>query len=313
MTGLVTQRDFGHDVDGAGEMRSKRKSNGRHKPDCDYLWHLACYVGAGPANGEIDIIEFPNLVCDNLMALHTSEDCTIAGTGESGTLLTNDCGAGGGFAGCYTSPKKANSAGTNFNEGGGGVYAMEWTSVAIRIWFFPRGHIPPTVLSSHPDPSKFGVPDANFEGGCDIDKYFRNGTLIFNIEFCGTWAGPTFVSDGCPALNITSQWSSCNMFVAANPDAYKDSYFAVNYVHVYTTTPGSPPPPSSVLSSILPVAKPGTTDDCFGFNLEYNNVYEHNDYDSTAAATAFQSVKSTNFSTIADKLDSAYRSIGPGF
>lgn len=86
--------------------------------------------------------------------------------------------AGGGFAGCYTSPKKANSAGTNFNEGGGGVYAMEWTSVAIRIWFFPRGHIPPTVLSSHPDPSKFGVPDANFEGGCDIDKYFRNGTLI---------------------------------------------------------------------------------------------------------------------------------------
>lgn len=44
------------------------------------------------------------------------------------------------------------------------------------------------------------------------------------------------------------------MYVAANPDAYVDSYFAVNYVHVYTTTPGSAPPPSSALSSVLPVA-----------------------------------------------------------
>lgn len=44
------------------------------------------------------------------------------------------------------------------------------------------------------------------------------------------------------------------MYVAANPDAFVDSYFAVNYVHVYTTTPGSPSPSSSVLQSILPVA-----------------------------------------------------------
>lgn len=173
---------------------------------------------------------------------------------RAGTLQTNDCGFAGGFLGCSTSPNKSNTAGTDFNAAGGGVYAMEWSSTAIRVWNFPRGNIPPAVTSPNPDPTKFGIPDANFEGDCDIDTYFRNGTMIFNIEFCGGWAGPTFHQDGCPALNVSNAWSSCNMYVAANPQAYDETYWAVNYVHVYTTTPGTPPPASSVLSSVLPVA-----------------------------------------------------------
>lgn len=62
---------------------------------------------------------------------------------------------------------------------------MEWTSTAVRIWFWTRGQVPATVTSTNPDPSKFGVPDANFEGGCDIDSYFYNGTLIVghSIDF----------------------------------------------------------------------------------------------------------------------------------
>lgn len=32
--------------------------------------------------------------------------------------------------------------GEGFNQGGGGVYAMEWTSDGISVWFFPRRHIP---------------------------------------------------------------------------------------------------------------------------------------------------------------------------
>lgn len=99
-----------------------------------------------------------------------------------------------GFAGCYSSPTKPNNAGTDFNADGGGVYAMEWTSAAIKIWFFPREQIPASLKGPiPPDPTTFGTPDANFAGGCDIDKFFFNHSLIFNIEFCGSWAGPTFV------------------------------------------------------------------------------------------------------------------------
>lgn len=107
------------------------------------FWTLGAGSSPWPYYGEIDIIEYLNLKPNNSMALHTSEGCTIAGSGQTGRLLTNDCGKDLGVAGCYVSPGKPNSAGTDFNNIGGGVYAMEWTSVAIRIWFFPRGHIPP--------------------------------------------------------------------------------------------------------------------------------------------------------------------------
>lgn len=78
---------------------------------------------------------------------------------------------------------------------------MEWTSVAIRIWFFPRNAIPESITSGTPDVAAFGLPTANFQGSCDIDQYFYNHSLIFNIDFCGSWAGPTFITDGCPALD----------------------------------------------------------------------------------------------------------------
>lgn len=106
------------------------------------FWTLGSGSSNWPAYGEIDIIEYVNLKPNNSMALHTSENCTVAGSGQSGRLLTNDCGKDLGVAGCYVTPNKLDSAGTNFNDIGGGVYAMDWTSVAIRIWYFPRGAIP---------------------------------------------------------------------------------------------------------------------------------------------------------------------------
>lgn len=42
------------------------------------------------------------------------------------------------------------------------------------------------------------------------------------------------------------------MFVAANPQVYADSFWAVNYLHVYTSLPGTPPPPPTGLSSAVP-------------------------------------------------------------
>lgn len=52
-------------------------------------------------------------------------------------------------------------------------------------------------------------------------------------------------------------WTSCNDFVANNPEAFNDTYWQVNYLAVYTTPPAAPFPPSTSLSSV-PVA-PSTT------------------------------------------------------
>lgn len=58
-------------------------------------WPAFWLVGSGvwPATGEMDIIEQTNNQPQNIMSLHSSAEpnCSIAGTGLSGKLLTNDC------------------------------------------------------------------------------------------------------------------------------------------------------------------------------------------------------------------------------
>jgi len=85
---------------------------------------------------------------------------------------------------------------------------MEWTSTAIQIWFFPRDQIPASILEANgtvgPDPTTFGVPMANFQGSCDLDAHFYNHSLVFDTTFCGSYAGNTWLANGCPALDPTN-------------------------------------------------------------------------------------------------------------
>ena len=148
--------------------------------DSSYSWT----VGPDwPNSGEIDIVEGANQAAENLMSLHTTKNCTVAGSGESGTLITNNCFVDAVDqpinSGCAVrSLPNVNSFGAGFNSGRGGVYAMEWTSKAIKIWFFPRGSIPASITTGRPDPTTFGLPAANFEGSCDIDSRFLHQKLV---------------------------------------------------------------------------------------------------------------------------------------
>ena len=152
---------------------------GRH-PDDRRSWT----VGPDwPNSGEIDIIEGANQAAENLMSLHTAGNCTVAGSGESGTLVTNNCFVDGVDqpinSGCAVrNSPSIHSFGKDFNSRQGGVYAMEWTSKAIKIWFFPRGSIPASISAGRPDPATFGTPAANFQGSCDIESHFANQKLV---------------------------------------------------------------------------------------------------------------------------------------
>jgi hypothetical protein len=187
-----------------------------------------------PNSGEIDIIEGVNSQAANDMTLHTNPGCTISNTGAfSGQITTPNCdvNAPGQYtnAGCQIATHDTATYGTGFNANGGGVYATEWTSDAISIWFFRRGAIPGDLSSGNPNPSGWGKPAAKFEGGCNIDQHFKDHNLIFDMTFCGDWAGNVWGQDSVCA----SKASSCQAFVQNNPGAFTDAYWQVNSLKVY--------------------------------------------------------------------------------
>ncbi|RYO43104.1 hypothetical protein AA0111_g71 [Alternaria arborescens] len=197
------------------------------------LWLLSSSAD-WPQGGEVDILEGVNDYESNSVTLHTTTGCMVdnstsvrGGSGVAGDIeaapftglmSTDDCdvaapgqlknvgcsihapeimsgiqtGGGGNTdtGGAVPLP----SYGTEFNKAQGGVYAMEWSTIGISVWFFPReSHGFTENFSSNttlPDPSRWGTPIAYFSGsGCDFSERFRDLKIIFNIAFCGEWAG----------------------------------------------------------------------------------------------------------------------------
>ncbi|KAK7191012.1 hypothetical protein DPSP01_007814 [Paraphaeosphaeria sporulosa] len=187
-----------------------------------------------PANGEIDIIEGIHDSTRNAMSLHTSDGCTITGTGSTGTVKTKNCyiNAAGqtSNAGCGVDDKSASSFGTPLNPKFGGIYAMQWTSTGIKIWFFPRDSIPYNMYGNNPDPSLWGTPSANFAGsGCDFNKHFINHKLVIDTTFCGDWGNAVWASNPV----CSKKAATCNEYVANNPSAFAESYWRINYLKVF--------------------------------------------------------------------------------
>ncbi|KAI9781699.1 MAG: hypothetical protein M1816_002223 [Peltula sp. TS41687] len=182
-----------------------------------------------PNNGEIDIVENVNLGSTNEMTLHTAAGCTMDGGTRLGSTISKICY---GNMGCGVWDHNTQSYGTIFNRGGGGVYAMEWTSQRIAVWFWPRDRVPWDVQSPQPDPSRWSDPVAQFRGnGCAIDSYFRDHQIIFDTTFCGDWAGNVWGTSGCLAKAPT-----CNEYIANNPSAFKEAYWEVKSLRVFQNT-----------------------------------------------------------------------------
>lgn len=135
------------------------------------------------------------------MTLHTGPTCTMTqGETVDGTTLTNEnCNDGSGGLGCPQTTNSTNNFGKGLNANGGGVYAMEWNSDAISVWFFPRNSTIQNRISSSNatlDSSSFGTPLASFVGGsnCNIDNNFQEHWITINTDF---------VSTNCPISFIT--------------------------------------------------------------------------------------------------------------
>ncbi|CAI7595483.1 unnamed protein product [Penicillium glandicola] len=196
-------------------------------------WPAFWMLGSNwPNNGEIDIIEGVNEQSQNQMALHTSDGCTVNNTGFTGTLATSNCyvEASGQSenSGCSIQSDSTQSYGTGFNNVGGGVYATEWTGSAITAWFFPSYAVPADITSGTPNPAGWGTPAARFAGSCNIDSHFNDLQIVFDITFCGDWAGSVWSSSSCASLAGT-----CDDYVQNNPTAFQETYWRLRSLKVY--------------------------------------------------------------------------------
>ncbi|KAM0434490.1 hypothetical protein ACHAPT_003586 [Fusarium lateritium] len=193
-----------------------------------------------PSSGEIDILEGVNTQTQNAVTLHTGPGCSITndGTAQGTRLNKQDCNSGDGHEGCGQQTSDNQNYGDGFNAIGGGVYATEWTSDHIAVWFFHRDRIPADIQSSCPDPSSWGPPLAKFNGGqgCNIDQHFKDHNLIFDTTFCGDWAGAPDVWNNNPE---TSALGACEDYVASNPADFQEAYWLVNSIKVFNTGYGN--------------------------------------------------------------------------
>ncbi|KAF8499608.1 concanavalin A-like lectin/glucanase domain-containing protein [Russula emetica] len=193
-----------------------------------------------PAGGEIDIIEGCNLVTVNRATLHTSPGCLMSPDSQStqtGTTLTSDCDAAAN--GCSVNFNEAStpaSYGSEFNNEGGGFYVMSNTQASgIQIWYWERSSqsIPPEIIlgnSLNPNDG-WGTPAANFSmvpGYCDYSEYFNAQQIIFDLTFCGDFAGLTWDQSSCASLSPT-----CSDYVDNNPSAFSTAFWAINRLSVY--------------------------------------------------------------------------------
>lgn len=227
-------------------------------------WPAFWSVGQNwPTDGEIDIIEGVNKQDHNEIVMHTGGTCSIQDKGMSGLVNATGCGEDLGTVGCVIEGQTG-SYGTSFNKQGGGVYALEWTSQYLKIWFFPRHAIPPSIKSGNPDVTKFGIPMALVQDpSCDVAKSFKAQSFVFDVTFCGDWAGGVYGQSTCPQTSSDS-FQSCTNFVASHPAAFEQTYWEINSVKVYQTgvqamlTSTSTSTSTSQVSEVTPTPTPET-------------------------------------------------------
>ncbi|KAK4687465.1 hypothetical protein P7C73_g2661, partial [Tremellales sp. Uapishka_1] len=191
-------------------------------------------TGSWPNGGEIDIIEGVNEASSNLASLHTTPGCTMPdGRWMSGSSTAEDCDTSvDSNTGCGVSNNKANSYGTDFNTAGGGWYIMRRSAMlGVSVWFWSRHDtsVPWDISSGAFTLNEYtwGQPVASFPPQhCDMPSHFGTHNIVFDLTFCGDWAGSAYASSGCPG-------SSCQDHVDNYPGAFTEAYWDINSLRVY--------------------------------------------------------------------------------
>ncbi|EIN13721.1 glycoside hydrolase family 16 protein [Punctularia strigosozonata HHB-11173 SS5] len=175
------------------------------------VWPAFWTLGSGtwPYTGEIDIIEGVHDNEHNQVTWHTANGCMLSPepvVNFTGTIVQsngvdnlNCSGLAASNPGCGITEWSQASYGPFFESQGGGVFAMKWDENGIAVYRFYRAAIPSDINDGNPNPSTWGTPVAALApDNCDPLQYFVNHSIIFDITFCGDWAGNSYATSGCP-------------------------------------------------------------------------------------------------------------------
>ncbi|GAA5874009.1 hypothetical protein JCM8547_001600, partial [Rhodosporidiobolus lusitaniae] len=198
------------------------------------------YGDPWPTQGEIDVAEYVNERAYNSMSLHTIPGCSRNRTSsQTGTWAytgsIDRCDTSSGSA-CTVQDPSPLSAGAGWNAAGGGVFAVQIAEDGISIWRWQKSDVPLDVQEGNPRPQTWGVPVARWDGEtCDTRTYLGEMWITLNITICGrmagktsTWRSPSLSGPSCYA-----RYPTC-AHAAADPEAFRESYFDVEYVKVYS-------------------------------------------------------------------------------
>ncbi|KAI0338722.1 glycoside hydrolase family 16 protein [Trametopsis cervina] len=222
------------------------------------VWPAWWTVGAAkwPFLGEIDIIEGVHDNEHNQVTWHTGPNCTLTpppavnftGTwiANQSTGLPNLCdGTLPGNPGCAVLEASRASYGPTFDAAGGGTFAMQWDAQGIRVWSFYRALVPLDVQAGEPRPETWGTPTAWLSpDGCNIFENFINHTIVFDITFCGDWAGNSYATSGCPG--------TCEERLM-DPANFVNASWSINYMKVYREVTLARPSNSAIATAVLPM------------------------------------------------------------
>ncbi|KAJ7630965.1 glycoside hydrolase family 16 protein [Roridomyces roridus] len=199
------------------------------------VWPAFWTVGLDnwPFLGEIDIIEGVHDNEHNQVTWHTGPGCTLSlESNYTGTVVASngvpntDCdGNANGNAGCGITEWSKASYGPFFQEQGGGVFAMKWDETGIAIYSFYRSAIPQDITAGSPNPDNWGTPSASLAPAtCDPLTNFVNHSIVFDITFCGDWAGNSYATSGCPG--------SCSTHLM-DPTNFVNASWSINSLKVF--------------------------------------------------------------------------------
>eukprot|EP01084_Bolivina_argentea_P032750 60641_1 len=206
-----------------------------HMPQGCGTWPAWWLLGdcAWPQCGEIDVIEGVNDNVNDQTSLHTSNGCDFSGININASTNMNGLNCYTDYAtnndGCSFTIGD-NSYGSALNSVGGGVYALEWTKNGLSSWWWKMSDVPSNVKSMNPNPTTWGLPYANWPFGswCPSTK-LKDMYIIFDLTFCGDWAGGVW---GSYCSNQVKD-SSCQHYVQNNPSSFVNAYWIIDYVRVF--------------------------------------------------------------------------------
>jgi len=198
------------------------------------VWPAFWTVGPDwPNGGEIDILEGVHDNQHNQIAWHTGTGCYLDPNATfTGTIVSNngvnqtDCdGNVNSNSGCDVTEWSRASYGTYFEAQGGGILAMKWDENYISVWSFYRAAIPKDIIAGTPNPSLWGAPSATLlDTLCNITNFFWDHEIVFDITFCGQWAGNSYATSGCPG--------TCPQRLV-DPTNFVNATWSINSLQVY--------------------------------------------------------------------------------